>query len=181
MDQIAAGIIREISAQFAVYKPFRGGCYTLGTLAGYENAHFEFGSKTMATFDGRFAGESFAASLGPVPGHDRSGITAMLSSVSSLPNHLLPTSTTVNITIDPKLLSTDAGVHCFASLIETHFKSGGLELQITLADAQLLKEAQREPEKHSSLMVRVAGYSAKFNSLDKPVQDEIINRTVNSL
>jgi len=181
VDQIAAGIIQEISAQFALYKPFRGGCYTLGTLAGYENAHVEFGSKTMATFDGRFAGESFAASLGPVPGHDRSGITAMLSSVSSLPNHLLPTSTTVNITIDPKLLSTDAGVHCFASLIEAHFKSGGLELQITIADAQLLKEAQREPEKYSSLMVRVAGYSANFNSLEKPVQDEIINRTVNSL
>jgi len=181
VDEIAAEIIKETDLQFQRHKPFRGGRYTLGTLAGYENAHIDFGAGTMATIDGRRAGEPFASSIGPAPGRDKKGITAMLNSVASLPHKLLPTSTTLNVSIDPKMLDKPEGVERFASLIEAHFKSGGQEIQVTLADAEILKEAQREPERHSSLMVRVAGYSAKFNSLDKNVQDEIITRTLNSL
>lgn len=41
----------------------------------------------------------------------------------------------------------------------------------------MLLDAQKHPEKHSNLIVRVAGYSAYFVDLSKGLQDHIIERT----
>jgi len=41
--------------------------------------------------------------------------------------------------------------------------------------------AQKEPDKYKDLMVRVAGYVARFVELPKEVQDTIIARTVHGL
>ena len=90
----------------------------------------------------------------------------------------MPTSTTVNVRFDPGIL--EGGEDRLAALIAAYFAEGGPQLQITLADAALLLEAQSHPEQFSGLMVRVAGYSAKFTSLDKKVQDEVIARTINA-
>ena len=37
--------------------------------------------------------------------------------------------------------------------------------------------AQKEPEKYRDLVVRVAGYSAYFVELGKPLQKDLIQRT----
>lgn len=44
-----------------------------------------------------------------------------------------------------------------------------------------LIDAQKHPEKHRDLIVRVAGYSAFFNVLSKATQDDIIGRTEHTL
>jgi len=54
---------------------------------------------------------------------------------------------------------------------------GGKHVQFNIVNSNILKQAQKIPEKHKDLVVRVAGYSAYFISLDKPVQDEVIVRT----
>jgi formate C-acetyltransferase len=46
-----------------------------------------------------------------------------------------------------------------------------------MLDSEVLREAQREPEKHRDLVVRVSGYSAEFTGLSEIAQDEIISRT----
>jgi formate C-acetyltransferase len=43
--------------------------------------------------------------------------------------------------------------------------------------ADTLRDAQKHPEKHRDLIVRVAGYSDYFNDLGTELQDEIIRRT----
>lgn len=48
--------------------------------------------------------------------------------------------------------------------LKTYFQKGGQQAMLT-------------PEKYSSLMVRVGGFSARFVELDKPVQLEILSRT----
>jgi len=40
-----------------------------------------------------------------------------------------------------------------------------------------LKDAKKHPEKYKTLMVRVAGYSAYFITLDDCLKDDIIGRT----
>jgi formate C-acetyltransferase len=155
--------------------------YNLGTLGGYENAHIEFGMKTGATVDGRRAGVSFASSLGPAAGRDRQGPTAMLNSVARLPHVWLPTSVTVNLTIDPSLLEHNEGIGQLASLIEAHFLSGGQQLQLTLVDQKTLQAARARPADYAHLMVRVAGYAAPFVSLDDATQKEIMARTAHTL
>ena len=43
-----------------------------------------------------------------------------------------------------------------------------------------MKDAKEHPEKHSDLMVRVAGYSTYFVQLTPRLQNEVIARTQNS-
>ena len=50
----------------------------------------------------------------------------------------------------------------------------------TVLSEETLEDAQRNPEKYSDLVVRVAGYSAYFLHLPKEVQDDIIIRTEQS-
>lgn len=53
----------------------------------------------------------------------------------------------------------------------------GHHIQFNVVDADVLREAQKEPEKHKDLIVRVAGYSDYFNDLGEELQNEIITRT----
>ncbi len=177
VDCIAARIIKVFSAVMKRRTPFRGGEYVLGTTAGGENMHIEFGRVTGATPDGRKDGDPLADSLGAAQGRDRQGVTALLNSVARLPHGLLPTATTLNVKLDPKLLTDEAGIGKIAALIQGHFLSGGQQCQFNLVTREMLLDAKRCPEKHGDLMVRVAGYSAPFTSLWEDLQEEIIART----
>ena len=44
-------------------------------------------------------------------------------------------------------------------------------------DRDVLIDAQKNPQNHRDLIVRVAGYSAYFTTLTKMIQDEVIERT----
>jgi formate C-acetyltransferase len=104
-------------------------------------------------------------------------VTALLNSVAALPHGLLPTATTLNVKLDPRLLEGNEGIRAVASLIRTHFGAGGQQLQFSFVNRQILEEAKARPELHRNLMVRVAGYSAPFIALWDDLQDEIIART----
>ena len=181
VDGTAARIIEAFSTTMKKHTPFRGGEYVLGTTAGGENMHIEFGRVTGATPDGRADGDSLADSLGAAQGRDRQGVTALLNSVAKLPHSLLPTATTLNVKLDPRLLAGEAGVEKVAGLIRGHFLSGGQQCQFNLVNREMLLEARRCPEKHGDLMLRVTGYSAPFTALWEDLQDEIIARTEHEL
>lgn len=179
------GLARDVLARFdSILKrrtPYRGGVYILGTTAGGENMHIEFGRVTAATPDGRRRGQPLSDSIGAAQGRDRRGVTSLLNSVAGLPHYLLPTATTLNVKLDPALLRSDEGVDCVVALIDSHFRSGGQQLQFSFVNRQILQEAREHPERHRNLMVRVAGYSAPFTSLWADLQDEIIARTEHSM
>jgi len=177
VDTTAARLVERFAGIMKRYTPFRGGQYILGTTAGGENMHVEFGRLTGATPDGRKAGSPLADSMGAVQGLDRQGVTALLNSVSRLPHRLLPTAATLNVKLDPKLVDSDAGVEKIAALIRAHFLSGGQQIQFNLVSREMLLEARAHPEAHTGLMVRVAGYCAPFTSLWPDLQDEILART----
>ncbi|MFR4555204.1 MAG: glycine radical domain-containing protein, partial [Peptoniphilus sp.] len=54
-------------------------------------------------------------------------------------------------------------------------------VQFNVVDRNTLIEAQKNPQDHKDLLVRVAGYSAHFVTLAKEVQDDIINRTEHTM
>ena len=180
-DSLVIRIIDSFRTSLEEYSPYRGGKYILGTTAGGENMHMEFGRITGATPDGRLDGDPLADSVGPAQGRDTNGITAMLNSAAKLPHITLPTATTLNARLDGKLLKGAEGVAKIASLIDGHFTAGGQQLQFNFYDRELLVDAKKHPESYSGLMVRVAGYSAPFVSLWGDLQDEIITRTEHSI
>ena len=52
-----------------------------------------------------------------------------------------------------------------------------MEVQFNVVSRATLIDAQKFPEKHQDLVVRVSGFSAYFTTLMKTTQDEIIART----
>ena len=64
------------------------------------------------------------------------------------------------------------------ALLRTFFnRLKGFHIQYNVVSRDVLIDAQKNPEKHRDLIVRVAGYSAFFNVLSKTTQDDIIART----
>ena len=64
-----------------------------------------------------------------------------------------------------------------AGLMRGFVELGGLFLHIDVVDSAMLLEAQRHPEKYPNLAVRIAGWSARFATLNKDWQDMVIART----
>jgi formate C-acetyltransferase len=73
------------------------------------------------------------------------------------------------------------GVWSATSLILDHNHHCGLRLQVSVLDRRALSAAQREPDQHRDLIVRIGGYSECFTQLDRPLQDTVIARTEHGL
>ena len=104
------------------------------------------------------------------------GPTAVLNSALKI-DHLKTGGTLLNQKFTPSFLNTDQGIEKVTHLIRSYFKMDGHHIQFNVVTADTLRQAQKEPEKHRDLIVRVAGYSDYFNDLGKDLQDEIIRRT----
>ena len=132
---------------------------------------------TGATPDGRFAGETLAdGSLSPAQGKDTKGPTAVLRSAMAV-NQDPFQATLLNMKFDPSAFKTQEDLRKLSILMRTYFSQGGKHVQYNVVGRDTLLDSQKQPEKHRNLIVRVAGYSAYFVNLGKPVQDEIIKRT----
>ena len=64
------------------------------------------------------------------------------------------------------------------ALIEAFVAAGGSSLQFNLIDRDLLIEAQKAPDEHRDVCVRVCGYSAVFVTLSDEIQTEIVARAI---
>ena len=65
-----------------------------------------------------------------------------------------------------------------ALLVRSFAQLGCQQLQLNTINVETLKEAQRHPERHRNLIVRVWGWSGYFCELEEPYQDHIIARHV---
>ena len=83
-----------------------------------------------------------------------------------------------NFKLMPGLLDTPEGEQGLITLLRTASMYGNGEMQFNYVDNQAMLDAQKDPDSHRDLVVRVAGYSAFFTELCKDVQDEIISRTM---
>ncbi len=152
----------------------RGGQYHVNYLS--TTCHVYFGSVCGATPDGRKAWEPVSDGISPVQGADRRGPTAVLRSAAHF-NHARTGGTLLNQKFNPQVVAGEAGIEKLTQLIRTYFRMGGHHIQFNVVTAEALRAAQREPEKHRDLIVRVAGYSDYFCDLTTALQDEIIART----
>jgi pyruvate formate-lyase/glycerol dehydratase family glycyl radical enzyme len=140
-------------------------------------AHAPGGAMTGATPDGRYAGETLAdGTISPAQGKDTHGPTAVIRSAMAI-NQAPFQATLLNMKFHPSALKTTEDMRKLAALIKTYFAYGGKHVQFNVVNKETLADAQETPEKHRDLIVRVAGYSAYFVQLTKPVQNEIIMRT----
>jgi formate C-acetyltransferase len=128
--------------------------------------------------DGKLDGEPTAdASHSPSAGTDRYGPTAVLKSAGKIP---FTYPALLNQKFLPRFLEGESKKK-FAQYLRTWADLGIGHIQFNVIDKATLLDAQAHPERYTNLVVRVAGYSAYFVDLAKPLQDDIIRRTEQSI
>ncbi len=173
-DAMAVRVLDEFWTECGKYKSVRGDVFT-GACSLLEGG-INYGRGMGAMADGRFKGEPLGNSIGPRPGADKSGVTAMLNSVAKLPLKKGVGGTTLNVVLTSKLLSNPALKKSIASTIRTYLMNGGQMAQITTANLEDLKDAQVHPERHGDLIIRIGGFSIQFVQLSEESQNEVISR-----
>ena len=157
-----------------------GGIYYAGTSS--ISANVPQGAGTLATPDGRKAGEPLAEGCSPSHAADKNGPTAVFKSVSKLPTKEITGGVLLNQKVTPQILAKEENREKLIMLLRTFFnRLHGYHVQFNVVSRDTLLDAQIHPENHRDLIVRVAGYSAFFNVLSKKTQDDIIERTEQTL
>ena len=140
------------------------------------------GRGTLATPDGRHAGEPLAEGCSPSHAMDKNGPTAVFKSVSKLRTEEITGGVLLNQKVTPALLSKEENKQKLILLVRTFFDLlHGYHVQYNVVSRETMLDAQIHPEDHRDLIVRVAGYSAFFNVLSRQTQDDIIARTEQTL
>lgn len=153
----------------------RGGKFQLGLYTVED--HSKMGVHTGASADGRHAGISLSNGFGASQGCGKTGPTAVVNSVLCTDLLAATNGMVLDLKFSPAFLEKEVHQDALRALIETYFAGGGMEIQINVIDRETLLDAQKNPQDHEDLVVRVSGFSAFFTSLMKETQDEIIART----
>lgn len=126
---------------------------------------------------GAKAHEILASNLAPTPGSDRRGPTAVIRSFCKQDFAKLTCGTPLDLKFHPGCLADERGVEALLTLLKAFVAQGGFYLQVDVADAAVLRQAQAQPERYPNLSVRISGWSARFVTLGREWQDMVIQRT----
>lgn len=139
---------------------------------------FTIGGKVGALPSGRKAGEPLSDGyVSPAPGRDKSGVPALLSSASKVVDNVRWQATMLNLKINPDSVKGKAGLRRLLKLVKSYMDMGGHFMHLTIISADILKDAQKHPEKYQDLVVGTAGLATPYTPLDRVAQDEILRRT----
>lgn len=168
-----AGYFRERMKDYTNYRggPYHTGMYTV-------SAHVPMGENVGASPDGRNALTPLAdGGMSPVYGRDMAGPTAVLKSVSRMKNSYTTNGGLLNMKFLPEFFKTETGINKFENFLRAFVDLEIPHIQFNVVRREDLLDAKIHPEKHKSLTIRVAGYTAYFVELAGKLQDEIIERT----
>lgn len=168
-----AGYFRERMKDYTNYRggPYHTGMYTV-------SAHVPMGENVGASPDGRNALTPLAdGGMSPVYGRDMAGPTAVLKSVSRMKDSYTTNGGLLNMKFLPEFFDTQTGMMKFENFLRAFVDLEIPHIQFNVVRREDLLDAKAHPEKHKSLTIRVAGYTAYFVELAGKLQDEIIERT----
>lgn len=175
VDDIAREILNTLWRESLKYRSPRGGQYRIALYS--IASHVMFATKTAASADGRHAFEVLAdGGVSCAHGRDREGMTALLNTVLKMDPGKALGSTLLNVRLSPSLLRGEDRRKTMDA-VKSFFLRKGQHIQFNVFDAATLRDAQLHPENYPTLMVRVAGFSVLFTSIDRQLQDDIISRT----
>lgn len=157
----------------------RGGKFSPGVYT--VNANVGMGLYTNASLDGRKNGEPISDNMGPVHtaggSHDIQGPTAVINSVTKVDHSLATNGTLLNLRFPEDAVSGVEGRDILVSFVDEYMNKQGMHVQFNIMSSEKMRAAQKNPELYKDMLVRVAGYSAYFVELGKPLQDDLIQRT----
>ena len=160
-------------------KNLRGGDFSPGVYT--VNANVGMGLYTNASLDGRKNNEPISDNMGPVHtdggSHDIAGPTAVVNSVAKVDHSLASNGTLLNLRFPEEAVAGVEGRDILISFIDEYISKQGMHVQFNIMSSETMRAAQKDPESYKDMLVRVAGYSAYFVELGKPLQEDLIQRT----
>ncbi len=169
-DSLAGRFMSDVFSTVRGKAPRSGSAYLPSCIqfATYAQA----GLHVPATPDGRKAGDPLCDSMAPLSGNDTKGPTGLLLSAAAPDLTLAPGTPVTNLR-----LHKDHAKTYVRPLTEAFFRAGGMQLQITCASAEDMRDAMVHPEKHADLVVRIGGYADYFVRLERALQEAVLERT----
>ncbi|MFX1496158.1 MAG: pyruvate formate lyase family protein [Promethearchaeota archaeon] len=183
-DNFAKKIMKIWADECWKYKTLNNFQYRPGMLS-WNYWAGEDASLTIATPNGRKKGTFLSNAICPTSGADIEGPTSVTNSVGKALGgktekgefiNYLPNGSSQTITFNPSILRDPENKEKFKSYLKSYVENGGTCLQVNMLDAEMLKDAQSNPDNYKNLLVRVTGYNAYFTAIGKELQDEIIAR-----
>ncbi len=157
----------------------RGGIFSPGVYS--VNANVAMGMNTNASVDGRKKGEAISDNMGPVHtdccSHDINGPTAVVNSLAKVDHSLATNGTLMNLKFPQESVAGVEGRDNLVSFIDEYIAKKPMHVQFNIMSSATMRAAQKKPEDYKDMLVRVAGYSAYFVELGKPLQKDLIQRT----
>jgi formate C-acetyltransferase len=184
-DRFLTALFRMFSDQCAAAGTNgRGGHYRPGSGSAMYYVWLAQGHSGMrepsvgATADGRRAGEYFSSSLAPSPGVTVRGPLSVLQSFGKIDYSRICNGGPLTMELSDSLFRGPDAVEKVALFVQAFVRSGCQQLQLNTLNVDTLRDAQRHPELHRNLVVRVWGWSGYFCELDAAYQNQIIGRHV---
>ena len=172
VDAIAAKIVDDLAKICSAV----GESVSYDTPAGISTfgRQLEWAPHRYATPCGKRAGDILSGNFSPAPGTDKEGATAIIKSYCKADLRKTVSGAALDIKLLPSSVKGEAGIEAIISLICGFVLIGGHFMQLDIADIELLKKAQENPEDYQNLSVRVSGWNARFVTLNRQWQDMII-------
>ena len=130
-----------------------------------------------ATPDGRLAGEPFSANFSPALDVPLEGPLTVIRAFAAPDLTGVCNGGPLTLELHESIFSSGDAESKIAAMIGGFIQLGGHQLQLNSLNSNVLRDAQKHPEKYRELIVRVWGWSGRFVELDKVYQDHIIRRS----
>ena len=85
----------------------------------------------------------------------------------------------LDVMLHPSAVEGEKGLQVMRAITEVYHSKGLTLIQYNVFDAEMLRDAQKNPHKYGHLQVRVCGWNIRWNDLPKAQQDAYIRRAEN--
>ena len=176
VDLLSADIAAQYCRELEVFGE-QTGFHIFPALLGWRFLEEAYG--IAATPDGRRYGDPIAEHYCPTPGRAVEGPTAIINSIAKAKPSIAQSAgvCAVHLTLPSGLgFDREQALAVVDSLVWVAMDRGLNQMNIAIYDIEQLRAAQRDPEHHRDVIVRVWGYSARFVDLCEEMQEHVISR-----
>ena len=129
-----------------------------------------------ASPDGRRKGEPFGANFSVSLFAKVKGPVSVIASMTKPHFKNAINGGPLTLEFDQSVFSDEDGVQKVGLLVKSFIDLGGHQLQLNTVNLNTMLDAQKHPENHRQLVVRIWGWSAYFVELDREYQEHVIAR-----
>lgn len=179
VDSIATELLDAFGESLKGKINCRGGIYRAGT--GSAMYYLWHANGIGASADGRRAKEPFGTNYSVSLFAKVKGPVSVIASMTKQHFENAINGGPLTLEFHQSVFADNDGIEKVGMLVKAFVDRGGHQLQLNTINLDKMLDAQKHPENHRQLVVRIWGWSAYFVELDKEYQDHVIARQAYTL